>query len=98
MRIDNDIWGYTILCERHILLGPDNREDTFLSVSRTEFVAYDGVPWVADSVAYAHMVRVFLITHQSNRLDTSSLRIFKRCVLDFVKHSIINSLFSVALL
>ncbi len=97
MGIDNDIWSDTVLSERHIFLGPDDREDTFLSVSRTEFVADDGVPGVADSVSHAHMVRILFVTHQSDRLNTSSLRIFKGCVLDFVEHSIVDGLFSVAL-
>ena len=97
MRIDNDIWSDTILSERHIFLGPDDRQDTFLSMSWTEFVSDDGIPGVADRVAHAHMIRVFFVTHQSYGLDSSSLGILKGCVLDFIKHSIVDCLFSVAL-
>ena len=47
----------------------------------TELVTYDRVPWVSNGVSYTDMIRVFLVAHQADGLDTSCLGVLKRGVL-----------------
>ena len=69
MRIDNNVWRYSSLCEWHVLLGPDNTQDTLLAMSRAELVSNNRVSGVPNGIAKTHVALILFVTHHSDGLN-----------------------------
>ena len=79
-------------------MGPDDREHTFLSVTGAKFITDDRVSAVSDRVAETDVVRVFLVSHESDRLYPGAFLILVAGVLRPLQNGIVDDLIGFTLL
>ena len=92
MRVDYNIWSHSSLSKGHVDLRPQNRENTFLAMSRTKLIANYWVSAVTNSVSNAHVTRVSFIPHQTYVLYSRRFIIFKGLYLWLLEHSVVDAL------
>lgn len=99
MGIDNDVGNDTVLSEWHVLLRPEHRQHTFLTVTGAELVADHRVPGVADRVTKVNVVGpTFLISHQPHILHASWLAVLEASILCLGSSLVIDAKLCTAML